>query len=182
MTIAANIILGDIVLFSAYNIYVLSTFRIPDNLSMTYYWFERKRKGAGLFFPAMLCLMCATVIPVWLHTTAKMTVFGHHLAWIPYAVLFCILMVALSARYKRHRGLVYFHYAMAILCAFFAIGWIFFMCLRYIYIGVSILLLAVWAAIWTRTFVRSYLYWLEITAFYALFLTLFVINCFNLAG
>lgn len=182
MTVEANIMLADIVLFSAYNIYILSAFRIPNNISMTYYWFERKHKGLGLLFPALLCSLCATAIPVWLITTAKMSVFGFHLTWMPYATLLCMLLVAVSARYKKRPRLIYFHYGMAVMCAVFSIGWILFMCFEYFYITLSILMLAAWAGIWTNTYKCCYLFWLELTAFYALFLTLFIINCFNLAG
>lgn len=170
------VILINILVFSLYNIYILNRFRVPNNLSMTYYWMERQHKHLGLLFPVLILVMLSTTIPIWIHTSLNLSEWTARLTWLIYASLVTLGMVGISARYKRSRALTVFHYTAAISCAVFSIGWIFLACFNIIYIGFSILLLCGFAAWTTRTFRSCWLYWLELTGFYVVFFTLFMAN------
>ncbi len=51
MDIISALLLLIIVIFSIYNICVLTKYGIPNTLSLTYYWFKRTCYSRGLLFP-----------------------------------------------------------------------------------------------------------------------------------
>lgn len=169
------ILLVNILMFSVYLVYVLCVFSIPANLSVTYYKLERKHKGAGMLFPLLLCSSSITIIPIWERNTILLSN-SLFLSFLPYLVLLCMFLVACSARYKKMLKLVYFHYMCAIIASVCTIIWIFFIGKRLFIIGIFLLLLFLLLSLVTNTFKKCLLFWLELTAFYAIYIILFAIS------
>ena len=176
LSLSANILLLDIIVFTVYVVYVLTQFGIPINLSFTYYTFERKQKGLGVLFPLLMLFICGTTLPVWIHTTMHASPWAQQFLILPVVGLVCLMAVAATARYKMRQKLIIFHYAVAILAAVCAVAWIFLVAYSIVYIGLSILLICVLCGLLTKTLRKCTLFWLEDAAFYAIFFTLFVIN------
>ena len=173
------VLLADILVFTYYVIYVLREFGIPVNLSITYYSFERRRKGTGVLFPTLMIFLCVTTIPIWIELSRHASSFGYTFVFFPIITLVCLLLVAASARYKKTHGLVYFHYACAILAAVCAVLWIFLVAYKILYVGLSILIALMLMGIRTGTLHRCSLFWLETAAFYAIFFSLLIIILFS---
>ena len=173
------LILVEIVIFSTYNVYVLYHWGIPRNISATYYNLERTHKHYGLFLPLNFFICCSIVIPIWINSCNMVAPQGQCFTWCAYLTCFCMVAVGITCRYKRSRMLAIYHYAAAITGAACTILWIIVVCYRILFVGLSILLIALLAGFLTHTLKKSYLYWLELPAFYALFFVLFIINLMN---
>lgn len=177
-TIGSIVILTNLVVFTAYIVYVLAKFGVPANLSITYYSFERARKGTGWLFPALMCFVCATTLPMWIYTTFhashRAAVFG----FLPIIVLVMLLAVAASGRYKKRPKLINFHYTCAIIAAACAMTWMCLVCYRIAYVGFICLLGFVLAGHFTNTLGKCTLFWLENAAFYSIFGSLFIVYTF----
>ena len=178
-SLVSSILCIDIIFFSIYLVSVLKLFGIPTNLSITYYYYERKYKGLGLLFPALLLLLCASALPIWIIVTKNASAWGANFIMLPYIVLAGLLSVAGTARYKRRPKLIYFHYTCAIIAAICAVIWIFFVAYRIVYIGIGILSVLLFVALFTKTLKKCTFFWLELAAFYAILFTLLIISIFS---
>lgn len=172
---AIYILLANIIVFTFYVVYVLVKFGIPVNLSITYYSFERKKKGTGLLFPGLMVFMCSTSLPIWIAATAQASTWGAHFVCLPVIAMICLLAVACSARYKMRPKLIYFHYGMAISAAACAATWTLLVAYKVCYILLGILCIMLLAGIRTKTLKKCTLFWLEAAAFYGILFTLLVI-------
>lgn len=177
ITIEAAVLLLDIVVFSIYVTDILSRFGIPANLSITYYLYERRHRNAGLLFPALIILICCTTIPIWIITSWKTGSVGKWCVGMPILAGICLLVVAFTARYKRWPKLINYHYTFAIIAAACAILWWWVLTRQITLVVLRLGLFATFmaAGVLTRTLKSCTLFWLELTAFYATFFTLFLI-------
>lgn len=174
--LAIGLLVADMVALGAYSIYVPVAVGMPENLSMTYYMMEDRRKGSGAAFPLLICFICVTMIPVWIATSRVMPGMGPQCAWMPWVVLGGLLCVAGTSHYKRNKAVWIFHYAMAIMASAVTAVW---MCctssmsyLIMLLCGVAVLL----GACVTKTFRRSWLFWWETGGSYSIIIMLFIIN------
>jgi len=176
MSFTSIILLADIVIFTIYDTYVLVRFGIPANLSITYYAFERRKKRAGLLFPALMLLLCGTALPIWISTTYYASSWGSKFVVFPVTTLICLIAVAASARYKRLPKLIYFHYTCAIIAAACAVAWVILVAYKILFITLGFLSLLVYMGIHTNTLKKCTLFWLENAAFYSILFTLLLIH------
>jgi len=168
------VIIIDIMIFSIYVAYTLILFGIPVNLSITYYKFERKKKGTGILFPLLMLLLCGSAIPIWIAITPKGI--SEMFVCFPTITLISLLGVAGSARYKSRHNLIYFHYTCAIIAAICAVSWIFIVAYKIVYIGLTILFTLLYAGMRTKTLRKCTLFWLETAAFYSILFTMLAIK------
>ncbi len=180
-SLAAVILLVDIVVLSLYIFVTRRKFGILPNLSISYYHYERKRKYSGLMFPALMVLLCSTLIPLWIYDTATGSAWAQRFVCLPCIALACLLTVAGTARYKSTQKLIYVHYTFAIIAATVTVAWIFLVAYRTCYIGIAILLAEVAAGIYTRTLRNCTLWWLEGAAFYSILFILLVNHLFAIS-
>ncbi|MCQ2310518.1 MAG: hypothetical protein MJZ64_02055 [Paludibacteraceae bacterium] len=178
-TISALLLL-IIVIFSVYNICVLAKYGIPNTLSLTYYWFKRTCSSKGLLFPILLCLICAITIPIWIYVDCQLQ-FDFSCVWMVYATWFALMIVCLTARYNKTKKRWKIHYSAAIASAIFTLSWIIIKANFIVYYTAIVLILALWAAYLTKTIRTHIIYWLELSAFYSIFITLFILNTFYIA-
>lgn len=177
MTINTFLILVAFSSFAAYNIYVLSVFGVPSNLSVTHYHCEAKRKPLGFLFPLLMLIQCLTLLPTWLKiNTLLPTERAHDSVWLIYLTAGAILIVTLLTQYKKSYVRTLLHYSAAILSAITSLLWIFVVCQLLWYIPFIVFLLVTLAAVFTHTWYSCILYWLELVDFYSVFVTLFVLS------
>ena len=170
----------DIIVFAVFIVAVIHKWGVPTNLSTTYYLFESERCRTGWIFPLFLCFISSTAIPIWIRTTINMSVKNQRFVCLPYITLFCLLLVAITASYKKKRGLTIFHYSCAICASFCSVMWIFITSYKIIYVGLGILFAFVVGGICSKTLKQCAIFWLEVANFYAIFFTLLTINLFEL--
>lgn len=166
----------DILVFTAYELGVILNFCIPNNLSNTYYHFDRKFRGSGKMFPAMLYFLCLTVLPIQVYFTYRLPDWRSNFAFLPVLTAICLALVGVSARYKKSDFRIYFHYTVAILSGFFTALWFLIVGLKLSYILISFILLMMIAGALTRTLRIYPLFWFETAGFYAVLFTVLIIS------
>lgn len=177
MTIITFLILLAFSTFAVYNIYVLSVFGVPSNLSITHYHCATRRRKAGLLFPLLMVIQCLTLLPTWLKiNTMLSTERAGECVWLIYVTAGAIMTVTLLTQYKKSRTRTLLHYGAAILSAITSLLWIFIVCHPLWYIPFLALLLVTIAAVCTHTWRSCILYWLELADFYSIFVTLFILS------
>ncbi len=171
------ILWADLFVFTIYVIGAVRRFGIPINLSITYYRYERIHRNWGMLFPALMFFICLTTIPIWFVTSWHVSLLGRYLSCLPVLTEVGLLAVAFSARYKRWPKLIYFHYTCAIIAAVCAVVWLCVVAWQwpFFWLRIGLLIAFLTAGILTRTLKKCTLFWLELTAFYAIFLTLLFI-------
>lgn len=95
-----------------------------------------------------------------------------HATWL------ALMIVCLTARYNKTKKRCKTHYSAAIASAIFTLSWIIMKANVIVYYTVVVLILALWAAYLTKTIRTHIIYWLELSAFYSIFITLFILNTF----
>lgn len=176
LSLTSIILLIDIVVFSIFWITVLVELGIPENLSITYYKFDKHKKGLQWFFPIVSLFLCLTAIPIWILTTYHASGWRPKLVVIPTFAFFCMLAVTFSANYKKNQSLIHFHYTSAIIASVCLVVWINLVAFKLAYIDFTFLLVLLYAAIRTKTLKQCSLFWLETAAFYSLLVTLLLID------
>lgn len=175
------ILLIDIVVLSLYIFITRKNFGILPNLSISYYHYERKHKYLGLVFPALMVLLCTTLMPIWIYDTVNGSAWAQHFVFLPCTALVCLLTVACTARYRENQKLIYIHYGFAILAATVTVIWFLVVGYRTCYIAITILLAEVAAGLYTRTLRTCTLWWLEGAAFYSILFILLVNHLFQIS-
>lgn len=165
----------DLILFTIFIISVFVKIGIPDNLSTTYYLYQDIRKGTGWYFPSLIVFICFTGILVWISSTYHASSWGSKFTILPVITLLCLLAVAASAKYKKNKKLINFHYSVAIVGAVCSVAWINLVAYKLIPVGMIILLASIFAGIRTKTLKSCPLFWLEIAWFYALLILVLLI-------
>ena len=171
------ILVIDILVFLAYELAVLFKFNIPNNLSMTYYHFDRRHRGYGWLFPYLLYFLSVTALPIWAYFTYQLPDWRSNMVFLPILTAICLFLVGVSARYKKSMARVYFHYTVAILAAVFAFIW--FVTVggdKLNYLMVTIISVMLVTATFTRTLRVYSLFWLESAAFFTVLFALLTIS------
>lgn len=177
VSIAITILLIiDLLVFTAYELGVIFNFCIPNNLSNTYYHFDRKYRGYGKLFPGMLYFLCATALPVWVYYTYRLPDWRSNFAFLPLLTLICLALVGVSARYKKSDFRIYFHYTVAILSGFFTVLWFLIVGLKLSYILISFILVMMITGALTRTLRIYPLFWFETAGFFAVLYMLLIVS------
>lgn len=169
-------ILLSLSVFAAYNIFILVVVGVPENISITYYDLNRKRAGLGAFFPLMICLLCLTIRPAWCsvdNIIQPESALSSYLIDITLAALF---VVATISNYKKSKILFTIHYTAAIIAVITSLLWIIIADYKLMYIPITIVSLALWAAWLSHTLRHQFLFWLEITNIYSIQIVLFTLS------
>lgn len=169
------LVLVTLLIFCVYNIYILSFFGIPENLSMTYYYLKEEKNKAFLF-PLFILMMCCVFSPAWFFLNSYFAFFESQTSILIYIVCLMMFFLVLLSDYKEKKIRFYLHYTVAIISSVCELLWIFIVAYKYWYIPFMILFLSFLAAFFTKTHKCSCIYWLEITAFLSLFIVTFLLS------
>ncbi|MBQ3998168.1 MAG: hypothetical protein II644_02380 [Paludibacteraceae bacterium] len=175
-TAFAIVAIIDIIVFTAYELGVVLNFCIPNNLSNTYYHFDRKHRGYGKLFPAMLYFLCVTALPMQVYYTLCLDDWRRYCAFLPALTTICLALVGLSARYKKSDFRIYFHYTVAILAGFFTVVWFLTVGLKLSYVLIVFILVMMITGALTRTLRLYPLFWFETAGFYAVLFAVLIIS------
>lgn len=176
MNITTLLILVSLSIFAAYNIYILISFGVPENISITYYHLEQKRRGLGLLFPAMVVISCTTMLITWLDIEQILDDNFRSYHFLIMITALSTFFVAALSNYKRSRLQTIIHYTAAIIASIAGLAWILIADFHMLYIPLITLLLVALAAWLTNTYKHQILFWLELIAIYSIQIALFILS------
>lgn len=157
-------ILTSFIIYLIYNIFVLTKYSIPENLSSTYY----KLGKYGWVFPVTMISCVACLIPGWLNMLE-----GSDFQFVAFLCPMAIAFMAMAPDFKSDKFEYNVHAistCIAAILALFAIifvlnGW-----LHLIFCTFLILLIS----ITTRTLKSNWLYWLETIVFLSTYTSILI--------
>ena len=157
MLLTILLLAADVVVVTAFYITTRKKLGVPNNLSITYYEFEPKLR----------------------YFTCHASEWGRMFIAVPIITCICMMLVAASFDYKRSKGLIRFHYAVAWIACLGIILWLNAVGWRIAWFGLTIMSGFLLAGMYTKTLKSCPLFWLEMSAFYSLSATLLVVTIFQ---
>lgn len=176
MSLTILFILLSLSIFAAYNIFILIVVGVPENISMSYYDLNRKHAGLGMFFPLMILMLCLTIRPAWESINSMIHHDASFYCYLIDITLSALFVVAVISNYKKSKILFAIHYTAAIVAVISSLLWIILADYKLMYIPVTVVCLALWAAWLSRTLRHQFLFWLEISNIYSIQIVLFTLS------
>lgn len=174
MTILTLTIIG-MVLFTIYNVCIVSKFGIPVSLSDTFYLLNGVKKSLGFIFTAMMISMAFCLMPGWLEITETITSWSKNFTALPFLAAAGIAFVGAAPAFRKNEVEKIVHGISAYLAAAFSILWICIVCYEVALIVLPISVFVIVAlGLSTKTLKSSKIYWLEMLAFLATFATILI--------
>lgn len=174
MAILTLTIIG-MVLFTIYNVCIVSKFGIPVSLSDTFYLLNGVKKGLGFLFTAMMVSMAFCLMPGWLEITETITSWSKNFTALPFLAAAGIAFVGAAPAFRKNEVEKIVHGISAYLAAAFSILWICIVCYEVALIVLPISVFVIVAlGLSTKTLKSSKIYWLEMLAFLATFATILI--------
>lgn len=156
-------VISAFIIYAIYNAIALSLFGVPKSLSMTYYLFMEKKKWLSVWFPVMMLSMVVLLIPSWLEISD-----GSYLQFMAFLAAGGIMFTGSAPAFKSSDLENKVHTGSAAFAAIFALLWVIFVSQFWQFIVVWFIFCA-FASVWTNTYKKSYIYWLETVAFLSTF-------------
>lgn len=153
------LVITSFVIYALYNAVALKVFGVPKSLSMTYYLFYEKKKWMRLFFPLMMFVISALLLPSWLEISN-----GTNLQFMSFLTAGGIMFTGAAPAFKSSDLEEKVHTYSAAFAALFALLWVAFAANLWYFIIVWFIFCA-FCSVWTNTYKKSYIYWLETVAF-----------------
>lgn len=174
MTILTLTIIG-MVLFTIYNVCIVSKFGIPVSLSDSFYLLNGVKKGLGFIFTAMMVSMAFCLMPGWLEITETITSWSKNFTALPFLAAAGIAFVGAAPAFRKNEVEKLVHGISAYLAAAFSILWICIVCYEVALIVLPISVFVIVAlGLSTKTLKSSKIYWLEMLAFLSTFATILI--------
>jgi hypothetical protein len=169
----------SLLLFLAYNIGIVSKFGIPPSLSQSYYLLNGVKKNLGFLFTGMMLTMAFTLLPAWLELGEVVSPWSSYLNPLVFFTCAAIAFVGAAPAFKTNKLEGTVHKVAAIVAAACSMIWCLVVCWKMMYVplGVAGFIAAIGAI--TKTWKSASVYWLEMMAFGATFVTViseFLIN------
>lgn len=159
-------------IFTSYNFFALGKFGVPSSLSMTAYKFASINQNLKFLFTATLFLMGFTLLPAWLEISE-----GTTYQFMSFLACASILFVGATPNFL-DKGIHAIHSVAAYSSAVFGLTWMFIYS-PFWWVFIPILLLVVTLAILTKTIKSGLEYWLEMIAFYSIYVSLILQLIYN---
>ena len=168
------LILISIFLFTVYNAVALKRFGVPKSLSETFYLWNSVKKNLGYIFTGMMGGMSLTLLPAWIEVGNQVSSWSQFLNFLAFFTCGAIMFVGVAPAFRRDRteGLV--HEISAKIAAACALVWCFVVCYQIWYVPLACIIAVLIAGLCTRTFKKCSVYWLEMMAFAATFITVII--------
>jgi hypothetical protein len=157
-----------------YNAVSLKQFGIPKSLSETFYLWNSKKSGLGYIFTGMMFTMAFTLVPSWLELGEVISSWSAYLSPLIFFACAAIAFVGAAPAFRSCVLESKVHTIAAMTAAVCAITWCLTACWQIMY--VPLLTAGVVAVIgWlTKSWKSATVYWLEMMAFGATFVTVIV--------
>ena len=168
------LILISLLLFTVYNAVSLKQFGIPKSLSETFYLWNNKKKNLGYVLTGMMFTMAFTLVPAWLELGEVISSWSTYLNPLAFFTCAAIAFVGAAPAFRSCILESKVHTVAATTAAVCAITWCLVACWQIMY--VPLLTAGVVAVIGrlTKSWKKASVYWLEIMAFVATFVTVIV--------
>jgi hypothetical protein len=168
------LVLISLFLFAVYNAVSLKQFGIPKSLSETFYLWNSKKSGLGYIFTGMMFSMAFTLVPAWLELGEVISSWSTYLNPLVFFACAAIAFVGAAPAFRSCPLESKVHTTAAMTAAVCAVTWCLVTCWQIMY--VPLLTAGVVAVIgWlTKSWKKASVYWLEMMAFGATFVTVIV--------
>lgn len=168
------LVLISLFLFTAYNAVSIKQFGIPKSLSETFYLWNNKKSGLGYIFTGMMFSMSFTLVPAWLELGEVISSWSTYLNPLAFFTCAAIAFVGAAPAFRSCPLESKVHTIAAMTAAVCAVTWCLVTCWQIMY--VPILTAGIVAGIgWlTKSWKSASVYWLEMMAFAATFVTVIV--------
>lgn len=168
------LIIVSLLLFTAYNAVALKRFGVPKSLSDTFYLWNGVKKNLGYIFTGMMGGMSLTLLPAWIEVGNQVSSWSTFLNFLVFFACGAIMFVGVAPAFRSDRteGLV--HELSAKIAAACALIWCFVVCYQIWYVPLACIIAVLIAGLCTKTFKKCSVYWLEMMAFAATFVTVIV--------
>lgn len=168
------LVIFSLVVFLSYNIAALKFFGIPKSLSETFYLWDRKIKKLGYCFTGMMFTMAMSLLPAWLDLGEVISAWSTHLQPLAFFTCAAIAFVGAAPAFRANKLEGTVHKVAAIVAAACSMIWCLVVCWNIMYtpLGVAGLIAAI--GVITKTWKSATVYWLEMMAFGATFITVIV--------
>ena len=161
-------------LFWVYNIVTWIYFGIPYSLSGTYYMLNNKREGNGVWFSIYMITSFLLLMPAWMALSGMINSLGSYLMILPFITCGCMCFVGIAPNIRTSERIEKIHTISAFVGAVTAILWVCIVCWKIMYIFPICVLVCGGIAHLTKTAKTCRDYWLEMSAFSTVFITILV--------
>ena len=168
------LILISLFLFTAYNAVALKRFGVPKSLSDTFYLWKSVKKNLGYIFTGMMSGMSLTLLPAWIEVGNQVSSWSPFLNFLVFFACGAIMFVGVAPAFRSSKMEGIVHELSAKIAAACALIWCFAACYQIWYVPLACIIAVLIAGLCTRTFKKCSVYWLEMMAFAATFITVIV--------
>ena len=168
------LILTSLFLFTAYNAVVLKRFGVPKSFSETFYLWNSKKKNLGYIFTGMMGGISLTLLPAWIEVGNQVSSWSPFLNFLVFFTCGAIMFVCVAPAFRDFEMESKVHCISAKIAAACALIWCFAVCYHIWYVPLTCIIAVLISGLCTKTFKNCYVYWLEMAAFAATFITLIV--------
>ena len=174
------LVLLALFVFTAYNAVAIKKFGVPESLSNTFYLWNSVKKNLGYVFTGMMGFMAFTLMPAWLEVGNMASSWSSFLNFLIFFACGSIMFVGVAPAFRSSEMEGTVHETSAKLAAAAALAWCFAVCYAIWYVPVACILAVLIAGLLSKTFKKCIIYWLEMMAFAATFITVIVELFLNL--
>lgn len=168
------LIIISLILFTAYNAVALKRFGVPKSLSETFYLWNGVKKNLGYIFTGMMGGMTFTLLPAWIEVGNQVSSWSPFLNFLVFFACGAIMFVGVAPAFRSNKMEGTVHELSAKIAAACALIWCFVVCYQIWYVPLACIIAVLIAGLCTRTFKKCSVYWLEMMAFAATFMTVIV--------
>ena len=164
----------SLTLFLSYNIVAIKQFGIPSSLSNTFYLYNNKKRNLGYIFTGMMFAMALTLLPAWLEVGGVISSWSSYLNPLIFFACAAIAFVGAAPAFRSCPMESAVHSISAKAAAVCAITWCLAACWQIMYVPLLTAGLVAVIGLITKSWKRASVYWLEMMAFGATFMTVIV--------
>ena len=168
------LILISLTLFLSYNIIAIKQFGVPSSLSNTFYLYNNKKRNLGYIFTGMMFAMTLTLLPAWLEVGGVISSWSSYLNPLIFFACGAIAFVGAAPAFRSCPMESAVHNISAKAAAVCAITWCLSACWQIMYVPLLTAGLVAVIGLITKSWKRASVYWLEMMAFGATFITVIV--------
>lgn len=161
-------------IFHTYNGIVVSRFGVPESLSDSFYLLNSAKKDLGYLFTAMMFTVAFTLLPGWIEISEHVSSWSTYLTPLAFFTCGSVCFVGAAPAFRNGGMEEKVHTYAAYVCAASALLWDFIVCWKIMYVPALVIGLVIGIGCLTKTFKSCLIYWLEMCAFYATFITIAV--------
>lgn len=155
-------------IYLSYNMVAVHLFGVPSSLSETYYLYGSRKNWMKVFFPIMMVSMAGLLMPAWIDMSE-----GSPFQFLAFLAPAGIIFTGMAPAFKNGELEFKVHSTSAIFAAICSLLWVIFVAKLW-YIVLIWLVGIVLASIFTKTFKKCKIYWLETVAFMSTFSSIII--------